>query len=115
MVCFKACCLFGRAYYAIVAFATSRRNSVRKTRPRTIENRLISASGPAVPRGSPAPPAAIVKSQNDLAVVGTRQETDGGSPRAAQKLIEQDVQQARLQRAAAQDPGPRQEARQSCQ
>ena len=47
-------------------------------------NPLISASGPAaaLPRGSPAPPAAIVKSQNDLAVVGTRQETDG-SPRGS--------------------------------
>ena len=51
-----------------------------KPDPEPIENQRRRPQ-PAVPRGSPAPPAAIDKSQNDRVVVGTRQETDGrGSP-----------------------------------
>ena len=53
-----------------------------KPDPEPIENQRRRPQ-PAVPRGSPAPPAAIDKSQNDLAVVGTRQETDGSPRRAA--------------------------------
>ena len=51
--CFKPCCLVGCAYYAIVALATSRRNSVGKNpNPNPMK---ISASGPQ-PCREAAPP-----------------------------------------------------------
>ena len=85
-----------------------------KPDPEPIENQRQRPSRSRAAR-QPRPTRSDREKPNDRVVVGSRQKTNGGSPRAAQKLIEQDVQQARLQRAAAQDPGPRQEARQSCQ